>query len=184
MGKNRDRLVQLLRRDDRHGRFRIYHPVVPSGDATTPLKVHSKLMIIDDTLLRVGSSNLNNRSEGLDTECDIAIEAVAPATRRVVDRMRDNLLGEHLDVSGEEVAGAVARQHSLIGGIEELNCGQRGLRELPKTARRSTPRPVLGTWLLDPSQPLFCSAWPRLRKLLSGVLDRPAAQTQFRKDKG
>jgi len=184
MGKNRDRLVQQLRRDDRHGRFRIYHPVVPSGDATAPLKVHSKLMIIDDTLLRVGSSNLNNRSEGLDTECDIAIEAVAFPARRTVDRIRDKLLGEHLGVSGEEVADAVARQHSLIGGIEEINRGQRGLRELSKTARRSTLRPVLGTWLLDPSQPLFCSTWPRLRKLLSGSPSRPAPQTQFRKDKG
>jgi phosphatidylserine/phosphatidylglycerophosphate/cardiolipin synthase-like enzyme len=175
MGKNRDRLVQQLRRDDRHGRFRIYHPVVPCGDATAPLKVHSKLMIIDDILLRVGSSNLNNRSEGLDTECDIAIEAVAPAARRAVERIRDELLGEHLGVSGEEVAVAVARQRSLIAGIEELNCGQRSLRELPQTARRSPPRPVLGTWLLDPSQPLFCSAWPRLRKLLSGGRDRPTA---------
>ena len=37
--------------------------------------VHSKVMIVDDRLLRVGSANLNNRSMGTDTECDLAIEA-------------------------------------------------------------------------------------------------------------
>ena len=37
--------------------------------------VHSKVMIVDDTLLRVGSANLNNRSMGTDTECDLALEA-------------------------------------------------------------------------------------------------------------
>jgi phospholipase D1/2 len=33
-------------------------------------------MIIDDRLLRVGSSNFNNRSMDFDTECDLAVEAV------------------------------------------------------------------------------------------------------------
>ena len=42
--------------------------------------VHAKIMVIDDRLLRVGSSNLNNRSMGFDTECDLAVE-VTPGPR-------------------------------------------------------------------------------------------------------
>ena len=47
--------------------------------------VHSKVMIVDDCMLRVGSANLNNRSMGADTECDLAFEAIirgAPAIHR------------------------------------------------------------------------------------------------------
>ena len=44
--------------------------------------VHSKLMIVDDVLLHVGSANLNNRSIGLDTECDLAIEARTQGSAR------------------------------------------------------------------------------------------------------
>ena len=38
----------------------------------------------DDTLLRIGSANINNRSLGFDTECDMSFEAQGPAqmTRR------------------------------------------------------------------------------------------------------
>ncbi|MCH1922544.1 hypothetical protein L9G15_24345, partial [Shewanella sp. A3A] len=53
--------VRRLRAADRHGRFRILTPVAAFG---TPIVVHSKVMVVDDRLLRVGSANLNNRSLG------------------------------------------------------------------------------------------------------------------------
>ena len=58
------------------------------------------MLIVADRLLRIGSSNLNNRSMGLDTECDIAIEAADgdEAMRREILRIRDGLLAEHLGV--------------------------------------------------------------------------------------
>ncbi len=58
-----------------HGRLGVFWPVADRG---RPIYVHSKVMIIDDRLLRIGSSNLNNRSLGFDSECDVALEA-APA---------------------------------------------------------------------------------------------------------
>ena len=36
--------------------------------------VHAKIMIVDDTILRIGSANFNNRSLGLDSECDVFID--------------------------------------------------------------------------------------------------------------
>ena len=37
----------------------------------TPV-IHSKVMVVDDRLLRIGSANINNRSMGTDTECDLS----------------------------------------------------------------------------------------------------------------
>ena len=76
MGVGRARLLHQLRAADQHGHFRVYHPRLPgSGDACPDLNVHAKVMIVDDVLARVGSSNLSNRSMGLDTECDLVLDA-------------------------------------------------------------------------------------------------------------
>jgi phosphatidylserine/phosphatidylglycerophosphate/cardiolipin synthase-like enzyme len=163
MGNNRDRLARQLKATDPYGRFRIYYPTLPCGGRTTALKIHSKLMVVDDILLRVGSSNMNNRSEGLDTECDIAIEATDAGTGRAIAQVRDMLVGEHLGTGPDIVARALAEEGSLVRAIERLNRGRRGLRELALASGRSL-RPVPGTWLLDPPQPLLCSAWPRLKR--------------------
>ena len=72
MGSARALLLGRLRAADRHHRFRIYTPVTAGG---ADIYVHAKVVVADDRLLRVGSSNLNNRSMGFDTECDLAIEA-------------------------------------------------------------------------------------------------------------
>jgi phospholipase D1/2 len=70
----RNRLLQHLDESNRFGHLRTYCPVVP-GLGEGQINVHAKVLVIDDTLVRVGSSNLSNRSMGLDMECDLAIEA-------------------------------------------------------------------------------------------------------------
>ncbi len=50
----------------------VYHPFTERGE---PIYVHAKMTIVDDEVLHVGSSNMNNRSLRLDTECDITIDA-------------------------------------------------------------------------------------------------------------
>ena len=86
IGMSTTPLREALRRHDRNGRFRLYHPYTAGG---TPIYVHAKVLIVDDRLLRIGSSNLNNRSMGLDTECDIAAEPVDAAGRqRARNRLR------------------------------------------------------------------------------------------------
>ena len=72
--------------------------------------VHSKVMVVDDVLLRVGSANLNNRSIGLDTECDLAVEATTPDEHRVVEGMRNRLLGHHCGVSAAKLRPCCAHR--------------------------------------------------------------------------
>ena len=62
-------------------RVRLLYPAVEQGGKSTDTMIHSKIMVIDDRFLRVGSANLNNRSMGADTECDLAIEARNDAER-------------------------------------------------------------------------------------------------------
>ncbi|MFC4175504.1 phospholipase D-like domain-containing protein [Microvirga sp. GCM10011540] len=122
MGSARAVLVRDLAKQDRHGRFRIYTPVTKGGE---DIYVHAKVVAVDDRLLRVGSSNLNNRSMGLDTECDLAVEAGAGQAdrkvRQVITAIRDRLIAEHLGVAQERLAATLATEHgSLIRAIERL----------------------------------------------------------------
>jgi phosphatidylserine/phosphatidylglycerophosphate/cardiolipin synthase-like enzyme len=67
-------LLKQLQGADSFGRLRAYYPVVPDLDHRS-INVHAKVLVVDDALVRIGSSNLANRSMELDTECDLAIEA-------------------------------------------------------------------------------------------------------------
>ena len=58
--------------------------------------MHSKGMIVEEMLPHVGSSNLNNRSMGVDSECDRAIEAQSAQERSLIRRVRDTLLSRQI----------------------------------------------------------------------------------------
>ena len=154
MGGNQARLVQRLRRADRHGRLGVYYPVVPGEKGDCPVTVHSKIVIIDDDFVRVGSSNMNNRSIALDTELDLAIEVTDDARRRTIAGIREKLIAEHLDSTPEAVRATVLQEGSLLRAIEKLGCNRRCLRPAPDEGNLPT-RPVFGTWLLDPKRPFF-----------------------------
>jgi phospholipase D1/2 len=95
-------------------RVRLLFPRVAEGDRVVDTMVHSKVMAVDDTLIRVGSANLSNRSFGLDTECDLAFEAQTPEHRQAVLQIRNRLLGHHCGVTADEVAETISRTGSLI----------------------------------------------------------------------
>lgn len=127
MGAARAQLLDLVRQADTQGRFRLYTPVSKGG---TDIYVHAKIVIMDDTLMRVGSSNLNNRSMGFDTECDLSVEAKPDETdlRSKISDLRTELLAEHLDVAPHTVEQAItAANGSLIGAIEALRGNGRSL---------------------------------------------------------
>lgn len=173
LGANRDRFIRRLSQCDKHGRMRAFYPVVPKSDGTEQeIVVHSKLMIIDDTFLRVGSSNLNQRSEGRDTELDIAIEARSDAERGSILALRDRLLAEHLDIDPATFACAVRAQGMLGRTIDALNTRQRGLRPFRDAEGKGAVGPVVGTGLVDPVAPW----WPisalagTVQNFLSGQL--------------
>ena len=173
MGGNRDRLLAQLKRADRFGRLRVVHPVVPDTGGDCMVKVHAKLIIIDDTYLRIGSSNLNYRSTGLDTECDLTIEAVAEHDRAKIAAIRNRLLAEHLDRTVEAVARSVAETGSLVETLDQLSGGPRSLRHYHFPHQGITSRRVWGTFLIDPSRPLKFMAPLRQLALRAVSAGRP-----------
>ncbi|WFU11269.1 phospholipase D-like domain-containing protein (plasmid) [Rhizobium sp. CB3090] len=152
MGRNRDRIIRRLTNADRHGRLRVFYPVVPDGEKQVELLVHSKLLIADDDVLRIGSSNLNHRSEGLDTECDILFQALKPTHRLAIDELRNTLVAEYLGCAAGAVRNVFQRTGSLIEAITELNVGPRCLKPFATTCEKTTP--IAGTALFDPVHPL------------------------------
>ncbi|UYY58457.1 phospholipase D-like domain-containing protein [Sphingomonas sp. S2-65] len=151
MDTARARLVEALHQRDRHGRLRLYHPFTAGGQ---PIYVHAKVLVVDDQVLRIGSSNFNNRSLRLDTECDVTIEARDDAMRTSIRGIREGLLAEHLGSTPEEVAATIEAKGSLIAAIEAL-------RERPGRTLRPYQVPDLtavSAWLaeneaLDPENP-------------------------------
>ncbi len=122
MGAARMVVGHRLRRADRERRLRLLYA---TNEDETDIYVHAKIMIIDDRLLRVGSSNLNNRSMGLDTECDLAVEARTGAPDRDVLRatiraVRNDLLAEHLGVEIRAVEKLAAQGLGPVGIIDAL----------------------------------------------------------------
>jgi phosphatidylserine/phosphatidylglycerophosphate/cardiolipin synthase-like enzyme/uncharacterized membrane protein YdjX (TVP38/TMEM64 family) len=82
--------------------------------------VHSKVLIVDDTFLRVGSSNLNNRSMGFDTECDLGIEAATDDQRRSIAAVRNRLIAEHWGSDAAAVERAFASDRPIADALAQL----------------------------------------------------------------
>ena len=134
MHVTRSRMIRQLQARDPHRRFRILYPVTESGQ---PIYVHAKIMIVDDVLLRIGSSNIDRRSMGFDTECDVAITATDDGTRRLIGHIRTTLLAEHLGLSQDRVVQEIERQGGLLGALDTL-CRPQGRSLRPLRPRRET----------------------------------------------
>jgi phosphatidylserine/phosphatidylglycerophosphate/cardiolipin synthase-like enzyme len=134
MDGTRVKFIERLKRADKHGRFQAYSPVTTLGRI---IIVHAKLTIIDDRLLRIGSANINNRSMGFDTECDMSFEATGRAgtgNRREIQRLRTRLLAHWLGCDDERMDAAIAKAGGVGKGLEALrHAGYARLRpiELP-----------------------------------------------------
>ena len=153
MDTARVRLCHAVHAHDPAGRFRIFVPVTSGGAA---IYVHAKLMIVDDRIIRVGSANLNNRSMGLDTECDVFIDAERPGNGHVVPaitRLRHSLLAEHCGVEPADVSRLLDEHETMAGMIEALRPA--GKRLLPFCLRPLTDgeKAVADSALLDPERP-------------------------------
>jgi phospholipase D1/2 len=177
MGVLRERLVERLRRADRAGRLRVYYPVLPGRSER--VNVHSKVLVVDERLLRVGSANLSNRSMGLDTECDVALESGGESRiEAAIGDFRNRLLAEHLGVDRGDVADALRREGSLIGAIEALRGRERSLERLETRGEEELELLVAAGALADPEQPIESEDF--MRRFLPEDLDEDLARSARR----
>jgi phosphatidylserine/phosphatidylglycerophosphate/cardiolipin synthase-like enzyme/uncharacterized membrane protein YdjX (TVP38/TMEM64 family) len=150
----RGRILDRMKAADKYGRLRIYYPFMP-GLGDDCISVHAKLLIVDDRLLRIGSSNTSNRSMGLDTECDLAIESVGQGDKvsSCIGGLRSRLLAEHLDCEAQDVDIAMREQGGLVSVVDSL-CGDgRSLRPLDWNVPAEVDDMVPDSGLIDPDEP-------------------------------
>ncbi len=126
MDRARANALWRLRASDVFGRF---HALAPYSARGRPIVVHAKGMIVDDRLARISSANLNNRSQGFDTECEIALEGESASERAAITALRDRLAAHWVGQSAEALARARGSGRSLANALFALDPGSR-LRSL------------------------------------------------------
>lgn len=178
MDPTRVKFIERLKRADHYGRLRAYSPVTTLGRI---IIVHAKLTIIDDRLLRIGSANINNRSMGFDTECDMSFEADAGedgGNRQEIGRLRTALLAHWLGCDDAVVGGAIDEHGGIGAGLEALrNAGYARLRPIERPPVKALSAVIAAYHLGDP----FASSdsWrPWRRKRLARDADRRGGALQ------
>lgn len=162
MDRARALALRRLREADVFGRFRAFFPTTHSGRAVV---VHAKVTVIDDRLARIGSANLNNRSGGVDTECELAIEARDDRTAAAIAGLRNSLAGHYLGRGGGDIGLAIERHGGLIGALEALNHGGR-LRTIAPLKLGRVSRLIAAYHLGDPLEvDDLWRPWARRRRL-------------------
>ena len=136
-------------------RVALLFPHVEANGAGDNVMVHSKVMVVDDKIIRIGSANLNNRSMGTDTECDLVIVAETDAQREAVQRLRNVLIGDHCGAQAEEVAQVIAQNGgSLVKTGRELSRNGHSLRPIVDDTNVSPEAFALIKGVADPEKPI------------------------------
>jgi phosphatidylserine/phosphatidylglycerophosphate/cardiolipin synthase-like enzyme len=149
----RVRLLHAIGERDHANRFRVYVPMTSGGHS---IYVHAKLMIIDDEILRVGSANMNNRSLGLDSECDVFIDAKRPGNGHVtpaITGLRHSLLAEHCGVSIEQMIAALESHDTMAAAIASLPKDGKRLEPFALRPLTETEKGLADNAWLDPERP-------------------------------
>ncbi|MBU1541099.1 MAG: phospholipase [Alphaproteobacteria bacterium] len=121
MDTARSEVLYRLEQADRHNRFFAFAPHTREGER---IIVHAKVSIYDDAVLRIGSTNLNNRSFGFDTECDIAAEPLDAGGREAIRRFRQRTIGHWIGVDGEAFGAVEAITGTVGEAILQFDTGR------------------------------------------------------------
>jgi phosphatidylserine/phosphatidylglycerophosphate/cardiolipin synthase-like enzyme/uncharacterized membrane protein YdjX (TVP38/TMEM64 family) len=154
MGAFRFDVFRQLIAADTHRRLRLVYPAA-SRTADVPTFVHSKVMIVDDRLVRIGSANFSRRSMGVDTECDLAVDAPGdPAARAGIRRIRDRLVAEHLGLTTEAVTHGIERAGSLGAFIDSRQQADHTLVRIELPPAEETTTTEAARLVADPEEPV------------------------------
>ena len=130
------------------------------NDASTPIYVHAKVCVIDDTWGCVGSDNANRRSWTHDSELSCAVLDTDPnANRSWAQSLRLELAAEHLGgvASAEDLTDAALAFDAFRDAAAQLDSwhdgGRRGPR--PPGQLRSYTQPTLSRWTRTWATPMY-----------------------------
>jgi phosphatidylserine/phosphatidylglycerophosphate/cardiolipin synthase-like enzyme len=92
------------------------------GDDARSTYVHSKLMVVDDRFLTIGSANLTNRSMGVDSELHASWEAgeTDDRLRDAIRRVRVSLLAEHSGMMQGHPEDVFASMEGIVARLDAI----------------------------------------------------------------
>ncbi|MBB5746236.1 phospholipase D-like domain-containing protein [Brevundimonas variabilis] len=126
MDTARAEVLFRLEAADAHEHFFAFAPRSAGGGR---IIVHAKVAIFDDRMLRIGSTNLNNRSMGLDTECDVAMLPETDEGRAAIRAFRHRTISHFIGTTparfaeAEKEAGSTGRAIVGFGGERMVPLG-------------------------------------------------------------
>ncbi|HEY6080487.1 MAG TPA: phospholipase D-like domain-containing protein [Polyangiaceae bacterium] len=141
-------------------RLGIYYSI-PETDASEEPEyatyIHSKLLIVDDRFMTVGSANLTNRSTYLDTELNLTVETqdASDELGRSIAAARRSLIAEHLGIDGMDDTQGLVRQ------LDEHAVSHAGRLRLHPSP---TPEELAILEVIDPAQLPFDPAAPEAQE--------------------
>jgi phospholipase D1/2 len=120
--------------------------------------IHSKVMVVDDRFLTLGSANTTNRSMGLDSELNSSWESLAEAPdalQRAIRKLRVSLLAEHAGLWDRASLRAFARGEGMVAYLDQVGEQRRGRLRLHPLDTVFDQKPLLQTLapedlLIDP----------------------------------
>ncbi len=194
------KLLDSLKKAAKRGghRLGLYSPVSGTGPSEVQVYIHSKVLVVDDRFITVGSANTTNRSMGLDTELNLSWEA-APDEGESIRSIREarlSLLAEHLgngDIPEEgdlvefldrraEAGDTRLRRHG--GDVEDV---ARWLDELGATEIADSEKPFLDEQIYETVSRDPSGFFARGLTALNGILDNgqagssPGRMARFRR---
>jgi phosphatidylserine/phosphatidylglycerophosphate/cardiolipin synthase-like enzyme/uncharacterized membrane protein YdjX (TVP38/TMEM64 family) len=155
MWGGRVRFMDMFRGSEVNDRIILTYPVSVNDSIEKPVRIHSKLMIVDDRLLRIGSSNINNRSMKLDTECDLVIEAEDSAACQAVAGIRNDLIREHTGLAPQEIQRMIDGSAPVSGFACDVAGSTQHLRRVDDEAYRHESFIGAAIRLADPVKPFL-----------------------------
>lgn len=136
-------------------RVALVHPISREDGREDPVRIHSKLMIIDDKFLHLGSANINNRSMGMDTECDQVIIGNDEKSRNKIAAVRTDLIREHSGREAEEIEALVKNHAPIAAFLEEVPTSRQHFKRINDEEYRHERFVKIAKFFSDPRRPLI-----------------------------
>lgn len=140
-------------------RVAMVNPISSENDITKPVHIHSKLTIIDDRYLHIGSANICDRSMGMDTEWDVSLAGDNDALRAQIRAVRDDLIREHCGREIADIQSIIADGQSVQTFLQDVPTSRQHFRELDDEEYRQQRFLKLAQFVGDPKKPIIPTDW-------------------------
>lgn len=164
MWGGRVRFKDTLIKGNVGNRIAMAYPACAEKGEEASVHIHSKLMIIDDRYLHIGSANINNRSMGMDTEFDVSLYGNSERARNKIVSIRNDLIREHTGYKPHETESMIT-EGNVRGIMKERANSRQHLREINDEEYRNEPLSTFICKFADPRRPLVPAHWTRLPRI-------------------